>query len=171
MRNFRNAALASATVLAIAASGTTAAFATETKTETETDKQNDKVNCKELAKEPEKFKNEHEAGGPLDVLFKGTACDDDKKLKDILSDGFEGLRNDQGSSQFLPSEDRKQEFDIRDAAGKETYWQLIPQWARIWIDATAITGIGAFVGLVIAGVNFASYNGLVQLPEFPLPQF
>ena len=166
MRNFRNAAIVSATALAIAASGTTAAFATEGEGE------NTPI-CPDLTNEQavKEFKNQHDAGGPLDVLFKGTACDDDKKLKDILSDGFEGLRNDQGSSQFLPSEDRKQEFDIRDAAGKETYWQLLPQWARIWIDATAITGIGAFVGLVIAGVNFASYNGLVQLPEFPLPQF
>ena len=91
--------------------------------------------------------------------------------KEIISDGFEGLRNGQGSSQFLPKGDREEKFDITDAAGKETYWQVIPQWARIWIDATAITGIGAFIGLVIAGVNFASYNGLVQLPEFPLPQF
>ena len=166
MRNFRNAAIVSATALAIAASGTTAAFATEGEGE------NTPI-CPDLTNEQavKEFKNQHDAGGPLDVLFKGTACDDDKKLKDILSDGFEGLRNDQGSSQFLPSEDRKQEFDIRDAAGKETYWQLLPQWARIWIDATAITGIGAFIGLVIAGVNFASYNGLVQLPEFPLPQF
>ena len=164
MRNFRNAALASATVLAIAATGTTAAFATEGE-----DVQTSKTNC--VIENAEQFRTEDNAGGPLDVLFKGTACEGDKKLKEIISDGFEGLRNDQGSSQFLPSEDRKQEFDIRDAAGKETYWQLLPQWARIWIDATAITGIGAFVGLVIAGVNFASYNGLIQLPEFPLPQF
>lgn len=165
MRNFRNAALASATVLAIAATGTTAAFATEEAT---------KEICPDLANLTEEQKEEWKkanAGGPLDVLFKGTACPNDRELKEIISGGFEGLRNDQGSSQFLPSEDRKQEFDIRDAAGKETYWQLLPQWARLWIDATAITGIGAFVGLVIAGVNFASYNGLIQLPEFPLPQF
>ena len=165
MRNFRNAALASATALAIAATGTTAAFATEAD-----GGQTDEVSCTNIDNK-EQFRKDNEAGGPLDVLFKGTACDGDKSVKEIISDGFEGLRNGQGSSQFLPSDDREKEFDIRDAAGKETYWQLLPQWARIWIDATAITGIGAFVGLVIAGVNFASYNGLVQLPEFPLPQF
>lgn len=159
MRNFRNAALASATALAIAATGTTAAFA-----DPETGPGKTKSNC-------DIERNAENAGGPLDVLFKGTACDTDKSAKEIISDGFEGLSNGKGSSQFLPSDDRSKEFDIRDAAGKETYWQLLPQWARIWIDATAITGIGAFVGLVIAGVNFASYNGLVQLPEFPLPQF
>ena len=170
MRNFRNAALASAAALAIAATGTTAAFAnTEVK-----NGQTGEVNCKEIQKDDEskkEFRNDNNPGGPLDVLFKGTACDGDKEVKDIISDGFEGLSSGKGSSQFLPSDDRKKEFDIRDAAGKETYWQLLPQWARLWIDATAITGIGAFVGLVIAGVNFASYNGWVQLPEFPLPQF
>lgn len=159
MRNFRNAALASATAIAIAATGTTAAFAD---TETESGKTESTCNIE---------RSTETVGGPLDVLFKGTACDTDKSVKEIISDGFEGLSNGKGSSQFLPKGDREKEFDITDAAGKETYWQLLPQWARLWIDATAITGIGAFVGLVIAGVNFASYNGLVQLPEFPLPQF
>lgn len=164
MRNFRNAALASATALAIAATGTTAAFAENDEGAGEDAAHQGKVKCYE-------GKEQYEKGGPLDVLFKGTACDGDKEVKDIISDGFEGLRGGKGSSQFLPKDDREKAFDIRDAAGKETYWQLLPQWARLWIDATAITGIGAFVGLVIAGVNFASYNGLVQLPEFPLPQF
>ena len=159
MRDFRNAALASATALAIAATGTTAAFADP---ETGSGKTESNCNIERSAEN---------AGGPLDVLFKGTACDTDKSVKEIISEGFKGLSNGQGSSQFLPKEDREKPFDIRDAAGKETYWQLLPQWARIWIDATAITGIGAFVGLVVAGVNFASYNGLIQLPEFPLPQF
>ena len=165
MCNFRNAALASATALAIAATGTTAAFASEGEPG-----QTGKVNCP-TEEDKDNFRTQENAGGPLDVLFKGTACQGDKEVKEIISDGFEGLSNGKGSSQFLPSEDRNRDFDVRDAAGKETYWQVLPQWARLWIDATAITGIGAFVGLVIAGVNFASYNGLVQLPEFPLPQF
>lgn len=162
MRNFRNAALASATALAIAATGTTAAFAND-----EEPTQQGKEACSSYDRE----ENKPEAGGPLGVLFKGTACEEDKSVKEIISGGFEGLSNGKGSSQFLPKGDREKEFDVTDAAGKETYWQLLPQWARLWIDATAITGIGAFVGLIIAGVNFASYNGLVQLPEFPLPQF
>lgn len=161
MRNFRNAAIASATAMVIAATGTATAAGE--------DGQTNKADCD--FNNAEEFRSEENAGGPLDVLFKGTACANDKEVKDIISEGFEGLRNGKGSSQFLPSDDRSKEFDIRDAAGKETYWQLLPQWARLWIDATAITGIGAFVGLVIAGVNFASYNGLIQLPEFPLPQF
>lgn len=164
MRNFRNAALASATALAIAATGTTAAFATGGETG-----QTSEVTC-EGAKNNDDFRTPENAGGPLDVLFKGTACEGDKTVKEIISDGFEGIRAGQGSSQFLP-DDRNEEASARDAFGTQTYWQLLPQWMRLLIDATAITGIGAFVGLVIAGVNFASYNGLVQLPEFPLPQF
>ena len=39
----------------------------------------------------------------------------------------------------------------------------MPQWARIWYDGTIVAGIGALVGLVIAGFNFASYNGLIKL--------
>lgn len=169
MRNFRNAALASATAMAIAATGTTAAFAADE------GGKNDKVDCPTPTPETEGWNEEKwkedNVGGPLEVLFKGTACENDRELKQIIDEGFAGLRDGKGSSQFLDSAERTRDFDIRDAAGKETYWQLIPQWARLWIDATAITGIGAFVGLVIAGVNFASYNGLVQLPEFPLPQF
>ena len=158
MRNFRNAALASATALAIAATGTTAAFAGELS--------QGKEECSGYNRED----NLPEAGGPLGVLFKGTACEEDKSVKEIISGGFQGIRDGQGSSQFLP-DDRNEEASARDAFGTQTYWQLLPQWMRLLIDATAITGIGAFVGLIIAGVNFASYNGLVQLPEFPLPQF
>lgn len=157
MRNFRNAALASATALAIAATGTATA-AGETS--------QGKEACSEYNREEKPPK----AGGPLDVLFKGTACEEDKSVKEIISGGFQGIRDGQGSSQFLP-DDRNGEASARDAFGTQTYWQLLPQWMRLLIDATAITGIGAFVGLIIAGVNFVSYNGLVQLPEFPLPQF
>ena len=56
--------------------------------------------------------------------------------------------------------------DIRDAAGKETNVENLPQWARLWIDGTIVAGIGAIVGLVIAGINYASYNGWIQLPNF-----
>ena len=42
----------------------------------------------------------------------------------------------------------------------------MPQWARLWVDGTIVAGIGAIVGLVIAGINYASYNGWIQLPNF-----
>ena len=148
MRNFRNVALASVTALAIAATGTTTALAETTDA---ADNSNREVTY---------------TGNQANVLFKGTKGEDDKTFGEVISDGTKGVFNGQGSSQYVTDEDKAERFDIRDAAGKETNWQNMPQWARLWVDGAAVAGIGALVGLIIAGVNFASYNGWIQLPQF-----
>lgn len=136
MRNFRNVALATATAATIAITGTGAAIADTTAT-----------------------------GTQADALFKGTKGENDKPLKDIIADGTKGVFNGQGGSQFLEPEDTKKEFDARMMFGKETNWQEVPQWARLWVDGTLIAGIAAAIGGVIAAVNWASYNGWIQLPQ------
>lgn len=148
MRKFRNAAVATATAITLAASGTSIALA-ET---TDAADASDRVVT--------------HTGDQTDVAFQGTTQDGDKTLGEIISDGTEGLFNGAGSSQYVKPEDAQTRFDIRDAAGKETNVENMPQWARLWVDGTIVAGIGAIVGLVIAGINYASYNGWIQLPNF-----
>lgn len=148
MRNFRNAAVATATAITLAASGTSIALAETTDAADASDREVTYT------------------GNQSSVAFKGTKQEGDKSFGEVISDGTKGLFNDGGSSHYVTKEDAETRFDIRDAAGKETNVENMPQWARLWVDGTIVAGIGALVGLVIAGVNFASYNGWIQLPNF-----
>ena len=148
MRNFRNAAVATATAITLAATGTSIALA-ET---TENADDSDRVVT--------------HTGNQSSVAFQGTKQDGDKSFGEVISDGTKGVFSGAGSSHYVTKEDANTRFDIRDAAGKETNVENMPQWARLWVDGTIVAGIGALVGLVIAGVNYASYNGWIQLPNF-----
>ena len=148
MRNFRNAAVATATAITLAATGTSIALA-ET---TENADASDRVVT--------------HTGNQSSVAFPGTKQDGDKSFGEVISDGTKGVFSGAGSSHYVTKEDANTRFDIRDAAGKETNVENMPQWARLWVDGTIVAGIGALVGLVIAGVNYASYNGWIQLPNF-----
>lgn len=147
MRNFRNAAVATATAITLAATGTSIALA-ET---TENADASDRVVT--------------HTGNQSSVAFQGTKQDGDKSFGEVISDGTKGVFSGAGSSHYVTKEDANTRFDIRDAAGKETNVENMPQWARLWVDGTIVAGIGALVGLVIAGVNYASYNGWIQLPQ------
>ncbi|WP_269510429.1 hypothetical protein [Corynebacterium faecium] len=148
MRNFRNAAVATATAITLAATGTSIALA-ET---TDAADASDRVVT--------------HTGNQSSVAFQGTKQKDDKTFGEVISDGTKGVFSGAGSSHYVTKEDAQTRFDIRDAAGKETNVENMPQWARLWVDGTIVAGIGALVGLVIAGVNYASYNGWIQLPNF-----
>ncbi|OIR42518.1 hypothetical protein BJP08_04235 [Corynebacterium sp. NML140438] len=136
MRNFRTAAVASATALTVALGGVATASAAEPNP-TETQKADQQV------------------------IFVGKQ-EGDKDAGKVIADGTKGLFSGLGSSQYFDKEDRDKPFYITDAFGKETDVKAVPQWARTWIDGTVIAGIGALVGLIIAGFNFASYNGLIK---------
>jgi len=148
MRNFRNAAVATATAITLAASGTSIALAETTDAADASDREVTYT------------------GGQSSVAFQGTKQEGDKSFGEVISDGTKGVFNGQGSSQYVTKDDAQTRFDIRDAAGKETNVENMPQWARLWVDGTIVAGIGAIVGLVIAGINYASYNGWIQLPNF-----
>lgn len=144
MRNFRTAAVASATALTVALGGIATASAEEPTTPAKSDRQ---------------------------VIFVGKVKDTDKDAGKVISDGTKGLFNRGGSSHYFDqkvndneknNKDMDQPFYITDAFGKQTDAAAVPQWARTWIDGTVIAGIGALVGLIIAGFNFASYNGLIK---------
>lgn len=145
MRNFRTAAVASATALTVLAGGTAIASAqAETTTpatgtaQTETNQGNDRQ-----------------------VIFVGKQ-DGDKDFGKVVSDGTKGVFDQKGSSQFF--EDKDEPFFPTDAFGKKTNVDNVPQWARYWIDGSVVAAIGALVGLVIAGFNFAFYNGWLEHP-------
>lgn len=147
MRNFRTAAVASATALTVALGGVATASAaqtpsspTPTATATPTPTPKTKADSQ--------------------VIFAGKQ-EGDKDAGKVISDGTKGLFSGKGSSHYY--DDTAKPFFITDAFGKETDAAAVPQWARAWIDGTVIAGIGALVGLIIAGFNFASYNGLIKL--------
>lgn len=163
MRNFRTAAVASATAIALAATGTTFAAAdttpTATTTLTETKAKADKqVIFVGEVKDRDSYKVETTNAEGTTVTTTKTPTD--KPLNQVISDGNKGLSSGLGSSQYV--NDADQPFFITDAFGKKTNPQLVPQWARIWIDSAVVAGIGALVGLIIAGFNFASYNGWIH---------
>ena len=136
MRNFRTAAVATATALTVVAGGTAIASAEEGTTET---------NSKDKA-----------------VVFVGKQKETDKDFGEVVSDGTKGLFDGKGSSKYF--NDEQDPFYPTDAFGNTTNAEDVPQWARYWIDGSIVAAIGALVGLVIAGFNFAFYNGWLQHP-------
>lgn len=172
MRNIRTAAVASATALTVLAGGTAIASAEdapqnkpaeETNSSSKADRAVIFAGKQTGENAGTKTYTEKQEDGTVKTV---TEKQDDKSLGDVVKDGTEGLFNDAGSSQYVTKEDAKTPFYPTDAFGKKTNPELVPQWARLWIDGTVVAGIGALVGLVIAGVNFASYNGWIQLPQF-----
>ena len=136
MRNFRTAAVATATALTVVAGGTAIASAEEGTTETAS---NDKA-----------------------VVFVGKQKETDKDFGEVVSDGTKGLFDGKGSSKYF--NDEQDPFYPTDAFGNTTNAEDVPQWARYWIDGSIVAAIGAVIGLIIAGLNFSFYNGWLQHP-------
>lgn len=137
MRNFRTAAVATATALTVVAGGTAIASAEDAQNETTS---NDKA-----------------------VVFVGKQ-EGDKDFGKVVSDGTKGVFDGKGSSKYFDDEDTEKPFYPTDAFGNKTNAEDVPQWARYWIDGSVVAAIGALIGLVIAGLNFSFYNGWLQHP-------
>ncbi|PAT13394.1 hypothetical protein [Corynebacterium hadale] len=148
MRNFRTAAVASATALTVAFGGVAVASAETTETPATPEASYEKPADRPRSETKDKDNS---------VAFKGFSQEGDKSFNDSIKDGS----SKDGSSGYVDDEDKP--FYGVDAFGKKKNADALPQWARIWIDGTIVSAIGALVGLVIAGVNFASYNGLIKL--------
>ena len=165
MRNFRTTAVASATALTVFVGGTAIASAQDAdKPATPNTNASSQENGQDNTKQDDKKK------GDKQVIFVGKQ-EGDKSFGEVISDGTKGLFDGKGSSKYFNQEvdgtpDAERPFYPTDAFGKKTNPEAVPQWARYWIDGTIVAGIGALVGLVIAGINFASYNGFIQLPKF-----
>ena len=100
-----------------------------------------------------------ESGSSGAAIFTGTQ-DGDKSTGEWISDGFNGLSSGLGSSQFF--DDKGEPFFGTDGFGKIIDPENIPQWGRVWLDLTALAGIGSVIGGIIAGFNWASFNGLIH---------
>lgn len=157
MRNFRTAAVASATALTVFVGGTAIASAEENKDQTNA--------AEQQAGQDDKTGQDEKKKSDKQVIFAGKQ-EGDKSFGNVVKDGTAGLFNGKGSSKYFDEKDIKRPFYPTDAFGEKTNPEAVPQWARYWIDGTIVAGIGALVGLVIAGINFASYNGFIQLPKF-----
>lgn len=153
MRNFRTAAVATATALTVVAGGTAIASAEEA-TATDTTS-NDKAVV---------FVGKQDKGNKVDPKTGKTTEQADKDFGEVLSDGTKGLFGGAGSSHYFTKEDAETPFYPTDAFGNKTNKEDVPQWARYWIDGSIVAAIGALVGLVIAGLNFSFYNGWLQHP-------
>lgn len=170
MRNIRTAAVASATALTVLAGGTAIASAEDvTKNEQNSSSSKAAENNGAAEGEQKDAKSDRSAvfaGKQTEGVKKNGEVQADKDFGKVISDGTKGLFDGKGSSQYVTKEDAETPFYPTDAFGKKTNLENVPQWARLWIDGTVVAGIGALVGLIIAGVNFASYNGWIQLPQF-----
>lgn len=171
MRNIRTAAVASATALTVLVGGTAIASAQAAPQ----DKSAEETNSSSNNSSSSNTEDNKDAKADRAVIFAGKqeqgkksdgSVEPDKDFGQVVSDGTKGLFNGAGSSHYFSEKDVATPFYPTDAFGNKTNAENVPQWARYWIDGTIIAGIGALVGLVIAGVNFASYNGWIQLPQF-----
>lgn len=52
-----------------------------------------------------------------------------------------------------------------DSEGHTKNPDAVPAWASAWRTGSIVAGVGSVIGLIIAAVNYASYNGWIQLPQ------
>lgn len=152
MRNFRTAAVATATALTVVAGGTAIASAADQAEEQNTGKDRQVI-----------FAGKQN-GNKVNPETGETTKQADKSFGEVVSDGTKGLFGGAGSSHYFTKEDAATPFYPTDAFGKTTNAEDVPQWARYWIDGSIVAAIGALVGLVIAGFNYAFYNGWLEHP-------
>lgn len=115
-------------------------------------------------------KPDADRGGFGDTLFAGFNRKGDDRLsgeKDLtfgefVSDVFDPNVTDAAIGAKVEGDRAVRKQDM---LGSSTDVANVPQWARIWNQTLSIAGIGTIIGLIIAGVNYASYNGWIQLPS------
>lgn len=119
---------------------------------------------------PQTRVKEENRGGFGDTLFAGFNRNGDDRLSggndvkfgDFVSDVFDPNVTD---AQIGRKTEGDRAVRKQDMLGSSTDVANVPQWARIWNETLSIAGIGTIIGLIIAGVNYASYNGWIQLPS------
>lgn len=121
MRNFRNAAVASAAAVALTMGGASVASAAEI---------NDQF-------------------APLTTSEGKGAI-------------FAGKQENDGTWPNSANKGDADKYYATNHFGEQSDPATVPDWARWWVDGILVAGIGAVVGLIIAGFNWLSYNGLVK---------
>lgn len=134
MRNFRNAAVASATAAALVLGGATVATADEKKETVPSSS----TTAGDKSTETKAKDNSLIFKGPLQV----------GETKD---------------GNWPNSAHKKENYFATDHFGQDTDDKAVPDWARWWVDSSIVGAIGAVIGLIIAAANYASYNGWIKL--------
>lgn len=173
MRNFRTAAVASATALTVFVGGTAIASAEENDPKDSAQETNSSSSSSSVDQNQDAQSDSASTDNDRQVIFVGEqkegkkadgTVEADKSFGEVISDGTKGLFDGKGSSHYFSQKDNETPFYPTDAFGKKTNVDNVPQWARYWIDGSIVAAIGALVGLVIAGFNFAFYNNWLENP-------
>lgn len=153
MRNFRTAAVAAATAVAVSFTGITAASAQSSE---------DTENTQETTQETthEDSQSSFVEGGNVLSSEEGqnVLSSDDEDEYPTLSSKFGDLMN---AGKNTTGSDMLGEETGKDGNGAD---ETVPGWARIWRDGNVVAAIGTVVGGIIAAYNYGVYNGF--FPHF-----
>lgn len=153
MRNFRTAAVAAATAVAVSFTGITAASAQSSE---------DTENTQETTQETTHEDSESSFQEGSSVLSSDRAQDvlssENTEESPNLSSKFGELMNagDTTSGSDLLGDEKGNNGDNGDITN--------PGWARLWRDGNVVAAIGTVVGGIIAAYNYGVYNGF--FPHF-----
>ncbi|NWO07449.1 MAG: hypothetical protein HLX50_17695 [Alteromonadaceae bacterium] len=139
MRNFRTAAVAAATAVAVSFTGITAASAEEQNT----DSQSSFVEGSAKLSSEEKQE-----------ILSSENTDESPNLSSKIGDLMNADEDASGSEIFGDEQGNK--GDNGDITN--------PGWARLWRDGNIVAAIGTVVGGIIAAYNYGVYNGF--FPHF-----
>lgn len=139
MRNFRTAAVAAATAVAVSFTGITAASAEDE--QQHEDNQSSFVEGSSLI-------------GTKDAQDSLSSNEDDSNLSSRIGDLMNADEDTSGSELLGDKKGNKEDNgDITN-----------PGWARLWRDGNIVAAIGTVVGGIIAAYNYGVYNGF--FPHF-----
>ena len=93
------------------------------------------------------------AGGSSDVIFKGSSQSGDDRLSGGKDATLGEIITAGGSSKAGSLVEGDRAVNAVDMFGKTTRVEALPQWARLWIDAFTIAGIGSLVGLILSLIH------------------
>ncbi len=139
MRNFRTAAVAAATAVAVSFTGITAASAQ--------DEQQHENNESSFVEGSSVLSSE-------DAQDSLSSNEDDSNLSSRIGDLMNADEDTSGSE--LIGDEKGNEGDNGDITN--------PGWARLWRDGNIVAAIGTVVGGIIAAYNYGVYNGF--FPHF-----
>ena len=140
MRNFRTAAVAAATAVAVSFTGITAASAQD-------DQQHE--NNESSFVEGSSVLSSEDAQSHLS----SETTEESPNLSSKIGDLMNADKNTSGSDLFGEEQGPEGEGDITN-----------PGWARLWRDGNIVAAIGTVVGGIIAAYNYGVYNGF--FPHF-----
>lgn len=153
MRNFRTAAVAAATAVAVSFTGITAASAQSSEDTENTQETTQESTHEDSASSFQEGSSVLSSDRAQDVLSSENT-EESPNLSSKIGDLMNADKNTTGS-------DMLGEETGKDGNGAD---ETVPGWARIWRDGNIVAAIGTVVGGIIAAYNYGVYNGF--FPHF-----